>query len=294
MKSFEYASAHSVDEALNLLARFSPDGVTIAGGTDLLVRMKREQIRPKVLVDIAGIAELQGIEMTGQGLRIGSMATHAEIVASPLIRQYAPLLGASSGSVGAPQTRSLGTIGGNLASCVPSMDTGPALLVLDALVTVAQGDGRRQIPLEKFFVGPRCSILTPEQLLVEILIPAERLGKPSGFAKFGRRRGMSLALVNAAACAELDKEGKRFVRARVALGAVAPTPFRARSAESFLEGKQVQESVLAEAGVIASEEARPIDDLRASAEYRRELIKVLTGRVLKDAVEETRGQRSEV
>jgi carbon-monoxide dehydrogenase medium subunit len=284
LKAFEYAAANSVDEALNLLARFSPDGMVIAGGTDLLVRMKRNQVLPKVLVDIAGIPEFHGIELTGEGLRIGSMVTHAEIVASPLINQHAPVLAASSASIGAPQTRSLGTIGGNLASCVPSMDTGPALLVLDAIVTVAQADGRRQMPLEKFFVGPRCSVLTPEQLLVEIHIPTERLGKPSGFAKFGRRKGMSLALVNAAACAELDQGGKRFIRARLALGAVAPTPMRARRAEAFLEGKPVQGEIFAEAGAIASGEARPIDDLRASAEYRRELIKVLTCRVLKEAL----------
>lgn len=284
MKPFDYFEAHSLGEALGLLGRYAPDALPIAGGTDLLVRMKRSQVFPKVLVDIAGIPELHGIDLTDKGLRIGSMVTHAEIISSPLVRQHAPVVASASASVGAPQTRNLGTLGGNLTSCVPSMDGAPPLLVLDAVVTVAQGEGRREIRLEEFFISPRCSILTPEQLLVEILIPAEHLGKACGFAKFGRRRGMSLALVNAAACAELDEDGHRFTRTRLALGAVAPTPIRARKAEAFLEGKPAAEEILKEAGIIASEEAQPIDDLRASAWYRRELIKVLTHRVIEKAL----------
>ncbi|MEW6664716.1 MAG: xanthine dehydrogenase family protein subunit M [Thermodesulfobacteriota bacterium] len=285
MKPFDYFVAHSLDEALGLLGRYSPDALPIAGGTDLLVRMKRNQVSPRVLVDIAGIPELHGIEVTEQGLHIGSMVTHAEIVSSPLIRQHAPVLADASASVGAPQTRNLGTIGGNLTSCVPSMDGAPPLLVLEALVTVAQAEGRRQVRLEEFFVAPRCSILTPEQLLVEVLIPTAHLRKAAGFAKFGRRKALTLALVNAAALAELDETGRRFARPRLALGAVAPTPIRARKAEAFLEGKPVAEEILKQAGVIASEEAKPIDDFRASAQFRRELIKVLTCRVFEKALD---------
>ncbi len=167
---------------------------------------------------------------------------------------------------------------------MPSMDCAPPLLVLEAIVKVAQSDGLKQMPLEEFFVTSNRSITTPDQLLTEIIIPAEHLGKASSFAKFGRRKAMTLALVNAAACVELDKAGQRFVRARLALGAVAPTPIRARKAEAFLKGKQVLDHVLTEAGTIASVEAEPIDDLRASAKYRRELIKVLTCRVFKEAL----------
>lgn len=283
MKPFDYKAARSITEALSLLAECSPDALPIAGGTDLLVRMKRNQVGPKVLVDIAGVPELHGIELTEEGLRIGSMVTHSEIMASPLVRQYAPALAAASGSIGAPQTRYLGTIGGNLASCVPSMDSAPPLLVLDAMITVAEMEGQKQVPLEEFFVTSHRSILTPEQLLKDILIPSEHLNKASAFAKFGRRRALTLALVNAAACVELNKSGSRFVSAHLALGAVAPTPIRARKAEAFLEGKQVLEDVLTEAGIIASEEAAPVDDLRASAKYRRELVKVLTRRVLYEA-----------
>jgi len=284
LRPFDYVAAHSIDEALNLLGRYSPDALPIAGGTDLLVRMKRNQIFPRVLVDIASIGELHGIELTEQGLRIGSMVTHAEIITSPLIRQYAPVVAAASASVGAPQTRNLGTIGGNLASCVPSMDSAPPLLVLEAMVTVAQTSGQQQMPIEHFFVAPRCSIMTPEQLLMEILIPTEHLGKVSRFAKFGRRKGLSLSLVNTAACVEFDKSTNRIVSARLALGAVAPTPIRVHEAEAFLTGMEYTEDILAEAGVIAAGEAKPIDDLRASAQYRRELIKALSRRVLSEAL----------
>jgi len=284
LKPFDYVAAHSATEALNLLSENSPDALPIAGGTDLLVRMKQNLVTPKVLVDIAGIPEFHGIELTEKGLRIGSMVTHAEIMASPLIQQHAPVVAAASASIGAPQVRNLGTIGGNLVSCVPSIDSAPPFLVLDAIVTVAQIDGQKQMPIETFFVSPRCSILTPDQLLVDILIPSEHLGKASGFHKFGRRKALTLALVNVAASVETDEANDRFVRARLALGAVAPTPIRAHKAEAFLEGKQVKEEVLVEAGAIASGEAEPIDDFRASAQYRRELIKVLTRRVLEGAV----------
>jgi len=158
-----------------MLSDNSPNAVPIAGGTDLLVRMKRDMVRPGLLVDISKIEELHGVELTDEGLMIGSMVTHAEIKASELVRRHTPAVAAASASVGSDQTRNLGTIGGNLVSCVPSLDSAPPLLVLDALVTVADAEGRRRVPLETFFVAPRCSLLTPKELLVSILIPREKV-----------------------------------------------------------------------------------------------------------------------
>jgi carbon-monoxide dehydrogenase medium subunit len=284
LKPFVYVAAHSIHEAVALLSENSPNAFPIAGGTDLLVRMKQNLANPKMLVDIAGIPEFQSIGLTEKGLRIGATTTHAEIVASPLVRQYAPAVAASSASVGAIQTRNLGTIGGNLVACVPSNDSAPPLLVLDALVTVAGKDGQRQIPLEELFATPHCSSLRPDELLVEILIPAERLGKPCCFVKFGRRKALTLALLNAAACVEVNGAKDRFVSVHLALGAVAPTPIRARKAEAFLAGKPVRSKVLGEAAQIAAGEAQPIDDFRASAEYRRDLIRVLARRVIDGAL----------
>ena len=154
MKPFAYVAAHSIPEAVALLSENSPNALPIAGGTYLLVRLKQNLATPKTLVDIAGIPELQGIALNEKGLRIGAMTTHTEIVASPLVRQYAPAVAASSASVGAIQTRNLGTIGGNLVACVPSNDSAPSLLVLDALVTVAGKDGQRQIAPRRTLCRP--------------------------------------------------------------------------------------------------------------------------------------------
>ena len=288
MKPFDYEAPESIEEAVALLAEHSPNAKPIAGGTDLLVRLKRNELTPKLLVDLAGIEALRGIDLTRQGLRIGSMVRHAEIASSPLVLQHAPAVAEASASVGAVQTRNLATLGGNLVSCVPSLDGAPALLVLDALVTVADTDRQWQMPLEELLFEPHCSALTPDELLVEVVIPAENLGKASSFIKFGRRKALTLAVVNGAASVELDAAGERFVRVAIALGAVAPTTIRAREAEAFLTGKRVQEDAVEEACRMAATETTPIDDFRASAGYRRDLVTVLTRRALRNAIQSAR------
>lgn len=280
-----------MDEAIALLAESGPDARPLAGGTDLLVRMKRGLMAPRLLVDLAGLPELRGIEMTPQGLRIGSMVTHAEVVSSPLVREHVPVLASACGAIGAVQTRSLGTLGGNLVSCVPSLDGGPPLLVLDAMVTVVGPQGRRQMPLPELFRGPHRSTLLPGELLQEIVIPKASLGMGACFAKFGRRKGLSLAVVNVAAAVMLAGDGRRIERAAIALGAVAPTAIRVRRAEAFLAGGPADPEALAEAARIAAEEISPIDDFRASADYRRRLATVLTRRVLEGAIASAQARR---
>jgi CO/xanthine dehydrogenase FAD-binding subunit len=288
VRSFSYAAPTSVAETVALLADNMPDAKPLAGGTDLLVRMKRNLLSPKLLVDLASIPELFGIELIEQGLRIGGMVTHAEIAASPLVHRHAPAVAVASTAVGSVQTRNLGTIGGNLVSCVPSIDGGPPLLALDAVVTVADPDKRWQMPLEELLFEPHCSALAPDELLVEIVIPSRNLGKASAFEKYRRRKGLSLAIVNAAAAVELDGAGDRISSAAIGLGAVAPTTIRARQAEDFLTGKPVRTEALAEAAAIAAQEISPIDDFRASAQYRRDLVMVLTRHVLEEAIARAR------
>jgi CO/xanthine dehydrogenase FAD-binding subunit len=284
LRAFSYAAPQSVEEAVALLAENGRDAKALAGGTDLLVRIKRDLLAPKLLVDLAGIQELRGIEMTGQGLRIGSMATHAQVASSSLIRKQAPAVAEASAAVGSVQTRNLGTIGGTLVSCVPSIDGAPALLALDAVVTVSDPDKRWQMPLQELLLEPHCSALAPDEVLLEIVIPAGNLGKASSFEKYRRRKGLSLAVVNAAAAVELDAGGNRLNRVAIGLGAVAPTTIRAREAESFLTGRQVDAEALTEAAKIAAQETSPIDDFRASAQYRRDLVTVLTRRALDRAI----------
>jgi CO/xanthine dehydrogenase FAD-binding subunit len=284
LRPLQYIVPTTAEEAVALLAEKNPLAAPLAGGTDLIVDLKHNPKGIEVLVDVTRIDELRGIEETDAGLRIGSMATFAEIMASPLMQRYCPQVCAASHTVGAVQTRHLGTVGGNLVTCVPSMDSGPSLMVLDAEVTVIGTEGRRRMPIEKFFVGPRKTILQRHELLVDIRIPKQNLGKPSDFIKFGLRKGQALSLVNVATSLYLDSSGK-IVEPRIALGAVAPTPVYARQAEAFLAGKAPSDKDIGEAARMAVGETKPIDDFRASAKYRRHLVQTLTYRALKQAAE---------
>ena len=286
MRAFEFFAAKDASDAVALLAKHGPKVKVLAGGTDLLADLKFSAAShaPQVVVDISRADDLRGIQMTDQGLRIGALVTHTEIMRSPIIREQLPALVDAAHTIGAIQTRNLGTLGGNLVTAVPSMDSGPTLVALDAIVTVAGPDGRRQMPLADFFVGPRKTVLTSSDLLVEIIIPKENVGKPTHFLKFGLRKGQALALVNVAASFWVG-ENNTFKAPRVALGAVAPKVMHAPSAESFLEGKAITPEHMAEAGKLAVNDAKPINDFRASAGYRRDLVAVLTRRALEAAHE---------
>ena len=292
MRGFELVSAKDSRHAVALLAEHAPSARILAGGTDLLVDLKSSPHTPRVVIDISRAEDLKIIARTDEGLSIGALVTHAEIMRSPLIREMFPALAEAAHSIGAVQTRNLGTLGGNLVTGVPSMDSGPTLLALDALVTVAGPAGRRQMPLGEFFVAPRKTALQPAELLAEIVIPRQNLGKPAQFLKFGLRKGQALALVNVAASLWVDWDTNVFVAPRIALGAVAPTVIRASKAEALLEGRAVTPEAMAEAGRMAAGEARPINDFRASAAYRRELIAVLTKRALEGAYARARATRA--
>ena len=282
MRAFEYIAAKDSRHAVALLAEYGAAARVLAGGTDLLVEFKSAPRVPQMVIDISRAEDLKNIALTAQGLSIGAAVTHAGIMRSPLIREMCPALADAAHTIGAVQTRNLGTLGGNLVTCVPSMDSGPALVALDALVTIAGPAGYRDMPLAEFFVGPRQSILKPDELLVAIVIPKKNLGKPAAFVKFGLRKGQALALVNVAVSLHVDGDKRVFRETRIALGAVAPRVMRARQAEGYLEGRAITPAAMAEAGVIAAGEAQPISDYRASAAYRRDLIAVLTRRALEN------------
>jgi len=283
MKPFGYVAARDAQHAVALLAEHGAAAKILAGGTDLLVELKHAAHNPEVIVDISRLDELKNIAIADDGLHIGALATHGAIMQSTVIRDMFPALVEAAHSIGALQTRNLGTLGGNLMTCVPSMDSGPTLIALEASVTVASTKGRRQMPLADLFVGPRKTSLKPGELLVDIVIPKRNLGKPAAFQKFGLRKGQALALVNAAAAFWLDDGKDAFKAPCIALGAVAPVVIRAPKAEAFLVGCKVTAEAMAEAGRIAASEAKPISDFRASADYRRDLIAVLVKRALASA-----------
>jgi len=283
MKAFELYTATDSRHAVALLAEHGPSVKVLAGGSDLLVDLKLMPEGPNAVVDISRAVDLKRIAITDQGLSIGALATHSEIMRSPIIGELFPALVDAAHTIGAVQTRNLGTLGGNLVTAVPSLDSGPTLIALEAQVTMLGPAGERRLPLAEFFTGPRKTALKPGELLIEIVIPKKNLGKPASFQKFGLRKGQALALVNVAASVWLKGEQSRFVEPRIALGAVAPTVIRAPQAEAYLEGRAATPEAMAEAGRIAAGEGKPISDFRASAEYRRELIAVLTRRALENA-----------
>lgn len=297
MKAFDFVAARDSRHAVALLAERAPTAKVkvLAGGTDLLADLKFAPLShaPDVVIDISRADELKHITMTDDGLQIGALVTHTEIMRSPIIRDLFPALVDAAHTIGAVQTRNLGTLGGNLVTAVPSVDSGPTLVALDAQVALLGSGGQRQMPLAEFFVGPRKTALKPDELLVSILITKENLGKPTHFLKFGLRKGQALALVNVAASFWVDWDKGTFVAPRVALGAVAPKVIHAASAEAFLDGRAITPEAMAEAGKLAVGDAKPINDMRASADYRRDLIAVLTKRALEGAFELAKGKRAE-
>jgi len=291
MRPFTVVAAQDAQHAVALLAEHAGAAKLLAGGTDLLVELKAGVHSPQVVIDLTRAHDMKGIAVTDAGLVIGALATHSDIMRSHAVREHCPALADAAHTVGAVQTRNLGTLGGNLVSGVPSMDGGPTLVALDARAVIAGPAGRRELPLAEFWPGPRRTALAPGELLVAVVVPRASLGRPAAFVKFGLRKGQALALVNAAASFVVDAAGA-FAEPRIALGAVAPTVIRAPLAEARLAGRKVTVEAMAEAGRIAAGEARPISDFRATADYRRELVAVLTRRALERAWARAQGKAS--
>ncbi len=270
----------SVPEAIRLLSRGGTHTALVAGGTDVVLRAGRSVTD---LVDVSHLG-LDYIRRAGGVVRIGAATTLAELEHSPLVQRLAAgILAKSAACCGGVQTRNLATIGGNLCNASPAADTATPLLVLDAQVLLRSLRGRRQLALADFFRAPH-QTAAPGCLLIEISIPLPNRLSAWSFQRFARTE-LDVALVNAAVGLACDRAG-RCTWARVALGAVAPRPIRALQVEKFLAGKSLCEKTLAEAGEIAAHEIRPISDLRASAEYRRELTRILLRRALQECAQQ--------
>lgn len=275
----------TLKEALELLRTL--DMVKpIAGGTDLIILLRDGVIGAKHLVDLGRIEELRYIREEGDAIRIGAMTTHTQLLRSELITEKVPVLRKAAASIGCVQIRNQGTLGGNLCNASPAADTAPALLVLDSNLTIASAEGSRSIPIGDLFTGPKMNSLRQGELLTEIRFQVSPAGSGASFQKLGRRRGLGLSVVNAAAYLEVD--GGVCQEARVALGAVAATPLQMHAVEEILKGKQLSQKLIEDAAYACRGQVRPIDDIRASAEYRREMARVLMRRALTDAWERAR------
>lgn len=286
MRDFEYHAPRTLDEALQLLATHRENARVLAGGTDLVLMMTDRVVAPDHVIDIKHIPEVNRFEWHDDGgLVMGAATPFRKLEASTEVQDRFPGLVEASAEVGSWQIRNLGTVGGNLCTASPSAEIAPILLALDAEVEIAGPGGRRSLPLAQFHQGVRRTALQPDELLIEIRIPGQ--GDPSGshYLKLKERQKMDIAFVGVASAIELEPGDGVIKRARIALGAVAPTPIRAPEAEESLKGKRISDETLAEAGRLAAQAAKPISDVRASAEYRREMVGVLTRRTLKRAAE---------
>jgi carbon-monoxide dehydrogenase small subunit/xanthine dehydrogenase small subunit len=266
----------ALEEALEILAQRPDEIRLLAGGTDVLVQAKDGAVARASLFDVSGVRELRGIEDRGDHLWIGAATTHTEMMASPLVARFAPALPAACAVVGGPQIRNRGTLGGNLANASPAADSVPPLYVADAVVEVVSVSARRDVPIEQFFTGPRRSVLARDEIIVGVRIP-RRDGVRGAFLRLGQRRAQAISKVSVAVGITFDEGKADWVR--VALGSVAPTVVRARRTEQVLlaGGRDARR----EARAMVMEEIAPIDDLRSTREYRREMAGILLERALR-------------
>jgi carbon-monoxide dehydrogenase medium subunit len=282
VRRFELALPRSVDDCLKTLARRGPDAKVIAGGTDLLPQLKNSLLKPALVVDLSGVAPLRRLGRTRKGLRVGAAVTARALELDPRVRQDYLSLAEGGALIGSVQVRNLATVGGNLCNAAPSADLAPPLMALEAEAVIAGPRGKRQVPLAEFFQGVRRTVLAPDELLVELVVPAPGPRSGGNYLRHTPRRELDIAVVGVAS--QLTLSNGVCAKARIALAAVAPTPVRATAAEQALEGQPVTPEQIERAAELAVSAAQPISDQRGSAEFRRHLVRVLTRRTLTSAL----------
>lgn len=286
-QEFEYVKPATLEDALELLAQHGDRARILAGGTDLCLKIKEAAETPKLVIDIKGLQELARLDYAGNHLQIGAAVPFTRLIESPLVREQFTLLRDASATVGSVGIRNRATMGGNICSAVPSLDSGPALLVHEAVARVKSQKGERSVPLLEWFAGPKRSALQPDEILIAISVPTPPNKAGGCYVKLGRYAGEDLAQ---AGVGVLALEGYEY---RIAFCAVGPVPTRARKIEALLQGHEVTEALLNEAKALVAEEISPITDIRSSKEYRMLMIKVMLERGLQAAVSALRGERSE-
>lgn len=280
---FEFYQPTTLQEASRLLKDKGDGGRFLAGGTDLVIAMKEKGLLPRYIVDLKRVPNLSGIRENADGsTALGALTTMYEIETSPLIKKKFPFLAQSAAEVGSIQIRNRATIGGNMCNATPSADTAPALIALNATAKIAGVAGERTMNLEEFFKGPGRNAMEPEEILTAITIPKTGPHWVGEYIKFSPRDMMDLAYIGVAVAYELGSD-KKCTGVRIVLGAVAPTPIRARNAEALLEGQILGEDLATKVGDEAAREAKPISDVRSSADYRRAMVGVMTKRAVLNA-----------
>jgi CO/xanthine dehydrogenase FAD-binding subunit len=276
---FDYFVPKTLDEALKFLNEYKSSARLLAGGTDLVPQLKKRELKtPEYVIDLKGISGLDGISYDAEGLQIGPLATISSIAQSPEVQERYPMLVQAALGMASPQVRNRGTFAGNICNAVPSADSAPSLLALNATIMIKSIRGERTISIDQFFTGPRKTMLEADEMLVGITVPKPLPASRGVYLKLSPRHSMDLAIVGVAAVGISENGVCKDIR--IALGAVAPTPIRAPMAEAILQGKPITSALINEAAKNAITQCSPIDDHRASQEYRCDMIYVLTKRAL--------------
>lgn len=280
---FDYCEPATIGECIDLLTCYGPDAQILAGGTDLVVKLRARTVRPKVVVNLGALAELSKIEKCDDGsVKIGAMTTLREIIRSDCLAGVFDIIRQGAGHVSSMQVRNVATLGGNSCNASPGADTVPGLIAAEAVARIVCPGGERLLPLENFFEGPGKTALRVGEILTGFRVPAPRPLTGGSYKKYSIRGDADLAIVGVAARLTVDENGA-VQRARIVLGAAGPIPLRARNAEQLLLERRPDEDLFKEAALAAAQESRPITDQRATAQYRKEMIKVWTGYALRDA-----------
>lgn len=282
MDNFAYFAPATIPEAIGLLQEHQDrQAKVLAGGTDLFLRMRHRATTPAVVIDIKRIAELAVLShFDSDGLHIGAAVCHADVVRHAAVRQSYGALAEAASWVGSRQTRHRGTVVGNLCNASPAADTAPALLAYRAVVHIAGPNGERDVPIEQFFQGPGQTVLAPAEMVTAVVLP------PTGAHGWGflRRTRAAIDIALVSSCAVVTASNGTCQDVRIALGAVAPTPIRARQAEDALQGQQPTEALTHTAGQLAATNCSPISDVRCSAAYRKRMVGVLTRRCVQSSL----------
>ncbi len=280
---FKFLAPTSLAEACALLRQHQGKIRIKAGGTDMIVRLSHRAVRPDYLMTLKKIPGLDEISWDPeQGLTIGALARLREVEVSPVIREHAPMLARAAHATATVQIRNMGTVMGNLCNASPSADNIPTLVAMNGRIVAYSERGEREIPLDDFFLGPGRTALESDEIAIAIRVPVPAPKTGVSYQKISQRSKVDIAAVNIGALVTLDEAGN-CATVRVSMGAVGPTPLRATQAEEYLRGRPASEENLAEAGRLAAADAAPISDVRASREYRKLMVEILSKRALEEA-----------
>ena len=288
MNDFQYLAPHKLDEAAILMAEHAGSAQILAGGTDLLIFMRDGRKSPDVIIDAKKIPELTRVQLDADQLTIGAAVSCRTIWEHPEIAERFPALTDAATLIGGIQIQGRATFGGNLCNAAPSADTVPPVIVYGAIAHIISARGERDVPVEEICTGPGRTSLAPDEILVSLSIPAPPANSGAAFLRFIPRNEMDIAVANAAARVDLDDSGATFKTARIAIGAVAPTPLFVEAAGAALSGKPVNDASISDAARIARDASTPINDMRGTIEHRKQLVEVLTTRALRSAIARAR------